>query len=189
MKLSRWIALVLIVLIMVTAAFFLLRSFSGRNLSMGTVAPLATGNVTFQFLECAGKRSVFVLNNQTTERIFARVQRVDYWKEYKDADIQLGVHLVNYKAPNALDFVDRSNRWDAPIPFTVIPAHTRVRYGVDLREHTGLYKVRVPYMESKDADLVKRMNEGIHALTKDDFKRLETSWKEAWSDAIANKCQ
>ena len=189
MKLSRWIALVVIVLIMATAAFLLLRRYSVHKLSIGTVAPVSTGNTTFQFLECAGKLSVFILNNQTTEPIYARVQRVDYWKEYKDANIQYGVHIVKYKPPNATEFVDRSDRFDAPIPFTTIPAHRTVRYGVDLREQSGLYKVGAPYMETKDADLVKRMNEGIHALTKEDFKRLETARKEAWSDTIVNKCQ
>ena len=56
--------------------------------------------------------------------------------------------------------------------------------------HVGPVFIETPFgMETKDADLVKRMNEGIHALTKEDFKRLETAWKEAWSSTIVNKCQ
>jgi hypothetical protein len=189
-KYSRWIALALIGGVIGAANLTLWRRFPRLSrLLEQTVATVPPRKVSFHFLECAGKRSVFILDNQTTEPIYARVQRVDFWKEYKEANIQYGVHIVKYKPPNATGFVDRSDRFDAPIPFATIPAHASVRYGVDLREQTGLYKVEVPYMETKDTDLVKRMNEGIHALTKDDFKRLETAWREAWSDTIVNKCQ
>jgi hypothetical protein len=153
------------------------------------VSPIPTGNVSFRFFECASNRSVFVFGNQTSEPIYARVQRVDYWTQYRDANMQYGVHIVKYRAPNAAEFVDRSDRFDAPPGFTTILPYTDIRYGVDLREQNGRYKVMVPYIETKDVDLVNRMNEGIHALTKDDFKRLKTAWKEAWSETVVNRCK
>ena len=100
-----------------------------------------------------------------------------------------GQNIARLTCNTASDFVDRSDRFDAPPSITTILPYANVRYGVDLREQDGLFKIMVPYIENKDADLVSRMSEGIHALTKDDFKRLETSWKETWSEPAVNRCK
>jgi hypothetical protein len=190
MKRSLWITIALTTVIVAVTGVILWRRFNKQTQFLAqTVAPVRAENVSFRFSECAGKRSVFVLDNQTTQPIYARVQRVDYWPEYRDTNMQYGVHIVKYQALNAADFVDRSDRFDAPIPFTTVLPYSNIRYGVDLREQTGLYKIMVPYIETKDIDLVNRMNEGIQALTEDDFKRLETAWKAAWSETAANRCK
>jgi hypothetical protein len=145
------------------------------------------GKVNLRFLECAGKRSAFILENLTDHPIYARVQRVDYWKEYKDADIELGVHLIEYKAPNSQKFEDASPMWDAPMPFRMISPYSKVRYGVDLWKGQGEYKVKVPYME--DAEVARRLNEDWVSIIKQDFERVKASWKEVESDVITNHCQ
>jgi hypothetical protein len=185
MKPSRWIVLAVSAVLVTSDACLSHRDPHLEKL----VAPIPTANVSFRFVECAGNRSVFILDNQTSEPIYARVQHVDYWPEYRSANMQYGVHIVKYKSPTASDFVDRSDRFDAPPSFTTILPYSNIRYGVYLREQTGLYKIMVPYIENKDAELVTRMNDGVQALTKDDFKRLETAWKEAWSETAANRCK
>ncbi len=145
------------------------------------------GQVTFRFLECAGKRSVFILENQTEHPIFSRFQRVDYRKEWKDANIQLGLHLIDYKAPDTQSFEDVSGRWDAVIPFKEIPPHTFVRYGVNLSRAQGEYKVKVPYMD--DAEVAQRFDHDDVFKVKENFERNFASWKEASSDVITNRCQ
>ena len=187
-KRFHWITFALIGFAIAIATLILWRRHPTQSLEQ-TVAPVPAGNVSFRFVECAGKRSVFIFDNQTSEPIYARVQHVDYWPEYRDANMQYGVHIVKYKSPTASDFVDRSDRFDAPPSITTILPYSNIRYGVALRERDGLYKVMVPYIETKDVDLVNRMNQGIQALTKDDFKRLETAWKEAWSETAANRCK
>lgn len=182
---SRWIMLTVSAVLVSSGA-----CLSRRDPKLEKqMPPISVGNVSFRFVECAGNRSVFVLDNQTSEPIYARVQRVDDWSQYRDANMQYGVHIVKYKSPNASDFADRSDRFDAPPSFTSVLPYSNIRYGVYLREQTGLYKIMVPYIEAKDSDLVNRMNEGIQALTIDDFKRLEGAWKEAWSETAANRCQ
>jgi hypothetical protein len=143
--------------------------------------------VYLRFLECAGKRAVFVLENETDHPIYARVQRVDYWKEFKDADIELGVHLIEYKAPNSQKFEDVSPMWDAPMPFRMIPSYSRVRYGVDLWKGQGEYQVKVPYMD--DAEVARRLNEDWVSIIKQDLERVKMAWKEVESDIITNSCQ
>jgi hypothetical protein len=143
--------------------------------------------VTFRFLECAGKRSVFILENQTERPIYARFQRADYWKEWRDANIQLGLHLIDYKAPDAQNFEDVSARWDAVIPFKEISPHTFVRYGVDLSSAQGEYKVQVPYMD--DAEVAQRFDHDFVFKVKENFERNFASLKYASSDIITNRCQ
>jgi hypothetical protein len=153
------------------------------------VPPASPGNVSFRFVECAGNRSVFVLDNQTSEPIYARVQRADQWPQFRDANMEYGVHIVKYKSPAAADFDDRSDMFDAVLRLKTIPPNSNVRYGVYLREQTGVYTIMVPYLEGRDADLARRMDEGIGNLSKDDDKRLETAWKEVWSETAANRCR
>ena len=137
------------------------------------------GQVSFRFLECAGKRSVFILENQTDHPIYVRVERADYWKEYKDANMELGVHFIDYKAPDAQAFKHVSPAWDALIPFRIMPPHTSIRYGVYLWKEQGEYKVSVPYLE--DAEVARRLDE--------DFDHVEASWKEVTADTVTNRCQ
>jgi hypothetical protein len=189
MKRSHRIGLVLFALVVGVGALILWRLVHPKTQSLAPIfAPVPTGNVSFRFVECAGKLSVFVLDNQTSQRIYARVQPVD-WPEYRGANIQYGVHLVKYKSPTATNFVDYNGGFDAPPSFSTVLPYSNIRYGVDLREQAGLYKIMVPYIETKDSDLVSRMEEGIQALTRDDFKRLETAWKETWSEPAVNRCK
>ena len=143
--------------------------------------------VYFRFLECAGERSVFLLENQTDYPIYAQVQRVDYWQEYKDADIELGVHYIERVPRNITNAEGERDRWHAPPPFRMIPPYSSVRYGVALSTGEGEYRVRVPYME--DGELVRRLNEDFPSVLRYDFERLRASWREVWSDTITNRCQ
>jgi hypothetical protein len=138
-------------------------------------------------LECAGKRSVFILENQLDHPIYAQVQRVDYWKEYKEANLQLGVHHIERVAPDAVNSKDVRTGWDAPPPFKMIPPCASVRYGVDLRTGESKYRVKVPYME--DAEVARRLNEDFASIIKQNFERVRASWKEVSSDIVTNKCQ
>src|SRR5437870_13777467 len=71
MKPSRWIALAVSSVLVTSSACLSRRDPQLEKL----VPPIPTGNVSFRFVECAGNRSVFVLDNQTSEPIYARVQR------------------------------------------------------------------------------------------------------------------
>ena len=144
------------------------------------------GKVDFYFLECAGKRSVFILENQTDHSIYARVHRADFWKEFKDANLEFGLHLIEYKAPDAVNFEDVSARWDAVEPFREIAPNSKVRYGVDLRQAKGEYIVKVPYME--DAEVARRLDEDFASIIKQDFERVKASWKEVRTNVIMNQC-
>lgn len=49
----------------------------------GSIPPInIEGKVYFRFLECAGNRSVFVLENQTDHPIYAQVERVNFFAQY-----------------------------------------------------------------------------------------------------------
>lgn len=144
------------------------------------------GKVYFRFLECAGNRSVFILDNQTDHPIYAQVQRVDYWKEYKDADIELGVHHIEDVASTAVNPEEARTAWDAPPPFKMIAPYSSVRYGVDFGKGKSKYKVKVPYME--DGEVVRRLNENFPSMLKHDFERVKASWKIVSSDVVTNRC-
>jgi hypothetical protein len=151
-----------------------------------TVAP-PVGAVTFRFLECAGKRSVFLLENQTERPIFARFQRADDWKEWKDANIHLGLHLIDYKASDDESFRDISARWDAVMPFKKIPSQTTVRYGVELARMPGQYKIRVPYLDNPE--VAQRFDQDFLSKDNEKFERNLASVKVADSGIILNRCQ
>jgi hypothetical protein len=145
------------------------------------------GEVYFRFLECAGKKSVFVLENQTDHPIYARVQRVDYWKEYEDADVELGVHFIESKPSYESHSEDVRSVWDAPLPFKTIRSYSGVRYGVDLPKAEREYRVRVPYLE--DGEFARRLNENFAFMLKQDFEGVKASWREVTSDVVMNTCQ
>jgi hypothetical protein len=145
------------------------------------------GKVYLRFLECAGKRGVFILDNQTNHPIYARVQRADFWKEFKDNNLEFGTHHIEFKAPDAQDFIDVSPQWDAPVSFKMIPSYSQVRYGVHLWRGQGEYKVKVPFME--DAEVARRLDEDFASIIKQDFERVKASWKEVESDVITTTCQ
>jgi len=145
-----------------------------------------TGKVSFRFIQCAGNRAVFLLDNGTDHRIFARVHRADFWKEFKEADFEYGVHLISYKAPDSQDFVDAGPMFDAVEPFRTIMPQETIRYGVDLWKGPGEYSVKVPYME--DAEVARRLDEDFPSIIKREFERVKASWKEASSDVVTNTC-
>src|SRR5215471_14352493 len=102
--------------------------------------------VSLRFLECAGKRAVFVLENGTDHPIYVRVHRHDFWPEFKDANLQYGLHLIEYKASSDAPARDVGDVFDAVENFRPIMPNEIVRYGVDLRAGPGQYTVKVPYM-------------------------------------------
>ncbi len=145
------------------------------------------GKVDFYFLECAGKRSVFILENGIEHSIYARVRRADFWKEFKDANLEIGLHLIEYKSPDKKDFVDVSGHWEALDPFKEIKPNSKVRYGVDLDNRKGEYVVKVPYIE-EDAEVAQRLNKDFASIIKQDFERVNNSWKEVKTEIITNQC-
>ena len=144
------------------------------------------GRVTFRFIECAGTRAVFLLDNGTNHRIFARVQHADFWKEFKEANLEFGVHQIQYRGPGAKDFIDAGPMFDAVEPFQTIMPQETIRYGVDLWRGPGEYRVRVPYME--DAEVARRLDEDFPDIIKHEFDRVKASWREASSDVVTNLC-
>jgi hypothetical protein len=143
--------------------------------------------IYFRFLECAGEKSVFLLENQTDHPIYAQVQRVDYWLGYKDSAIELGVHFVERVTPNPPNAEGGRSAWDAPPPFRMIPPYSSVRYGVDLSKGEGEYRVKVPYME--DGEIARRLNEDFASVLRHDFELVRASWREVSSDTNTNRCQ
>lgn len=143
--------------------------------------------VSLRFLECAGKRAVFVLENATDHPIYARVHRHDFWQEFKDANLQYGLHLIEYKASNDAPTQDVGDVFDAVENFRPIVPGEIVRYGVDLRAGPGQYVVKVPYME--DAEVARSLNEEGPAMMKTDPQRVISSWRYASSGVVTTTCQ
>lgn len=166
--------------------YYLLKHKADTQEKIESLVPPLKGQVTFRFLECAGKKAVFILENQTEHSIYARFQRVDYWKEWKDADVQLGLHLIDYKAPNSQSFEDISSRWDAVISFKEVPPHSFVRYGVSLSKE-GEYKVRVPYMDN--SEVAQRFDHNFVFKATEHFEKDFSSWQEVSSGVITNRCK
>jgi hypothetical protein len=146
-----------------------------------------TGKVSFSFLECAGKRAVFLLENRTDYPIFARVHRKAFWKEFKDANLEYGVYLIQYRANEGAEFKDAGPMFDGIEPFRTIMPHESVRYGVDLWKGPGEYEVSVPYMEN--AEVARRLDEDFPSIIKQELDRVRASWRRASSDVVTRTCQ
>ena len=173
----------------ISASFLWVRLWSDqsvRSLDNRIPAGNVTGKITFRFIGCAGNRAVFLLDNGTDHRIFARVQRVDFWKEFEEADLEFGVHLIRYKAPGAKDYVDAGPIFDAVEPFQAIMLHQTIRYGIDLWQGPGEYIVTVPYME--DSEVARRLDEDFPMMLKLEFERVKASWKRVSSEVVTNTC-
>lgn len=155
------------------------------------IAPVAIeGQVTFRLQGCAGKHSVFILENQTGEAIYAPLQigGFERWREFYDAGLELGMVIVEYQAPNSQGFNDVTlPTLKQPLAFIIVAPHQSVKFGVDLLESGGVYRVKAPYLELKDAVPILRTNES-GALTVKDSERLQAAWKEAWSEPLRNDC-
>lgn len=145
------------------------------------------GEVTLRFLECAGTRSVFLLDNGTDHRIFARVQRADFWEEFKEANLEYGVHKIQYRALGAKAFIDVGPIFDAVDRFQTIMPKETIRYGVDLWRGPGEYIVKVPYME--DAEVARRLDEDFPTVVKYELDRVRAAWKEVLSDVVTEPCR
>jgi hypothetical protein len=141
--------------------------------------------VVFRFIECAGKWSVFGLENRKDQPVYAQVERVDYWEEYRKADMELGVHFVEKVPPYEKGFP--RNPWDAPPQFRAISPHTIVRYAVITPTDGNRYKVQVPYLE--DSDLAERLNKDFPSVLKNDFEKLGSSWRYVYSDENTGQCE
>lgn len=145
-----------------------------------------TGKITLRFIECAGDQAVFLLDNGTDHRIFTRIQRVDFWEGFKEADLQYGVHLVHHTPPGAHDYDDVGPVFDGLPPFQVIMPHETIRYGINLWRGPGEYRVMVPYME--DAEVFRKLEEDFPNFLKDDFERVKAAWKTVSSDVGTGTC-
>ena len=146
-----------------------------------------TGKVTLRFIECSGTRAVFLLDNGTDHRIFARVQRADFWQEFKEANLQYGVHKIHYRAHDAKNFIDVGPIFDAVDRFQTIMPQETIRYGVDLWRGPGEYIVKVPYME--DGEVVRRLDQEFPDFLKHQFERVKAAWKEVSSDVVTEPCR
>jgi hypothetical protein len=192
MKYSFRISIALLTFLLGIGAFLLLsRSWYSSSLPVSERNLIQRidfdGNVSLRFLECAGKRAVFLLENTTDHPIYARVRRVDFWNEFKEANLQYGVHTIEYKTVEAQNFEDVSDVFDAPGSFQIIVPRMPVRYGVDIRRGPGGYRVTVPYIE--DVEVARRLDEDFASIIKQDFERVRTSWKRVSSDVVTSPCQ
>jgi hypothetical protein len=191
MKTRARVVVVIFIFLVATAVLIALRRVWRHRVASTTDdrIPLVnvTGQVTLRFAECAGSRALFLFENGTDYPIYARVHPADFWKEFKEANLQYGLHKVYYKAPNAPDFKYVGPMFDAVDSFRPIMPHETVRYGVDLWKGSGEYKVTVPYME--DAEIALRLNEDFVSIIKQDLERVKASWKEASSEIVVNTCQ
>ena len=146
-----------------------------------------TGRVTLHFNGCAGTRGVFLLENGLDWPIYASVHPADFWREFKDAKLQFGLHKIYYKAPGATDFEYIGPMFDVGGSFRPIMPHETVRYGVDLWKGPGEYTVTVPYMG--DADVARGLSENWVAMVKEQLERVDASWKEVSSGKVTNTCK
>ena len=140
--------------------------------------------VVFSFRECAGKFSVFLLENHLADPIYAPVQRVDFWKEYKKANMELGVHYVERVPPIPKPNVFSVGPWDAPIALRKIASGTSVRYAIQIPNDKANYRVRVPYGE-----VARKLEEDIDNIIKTDEPLIDASWKVVVSPTGPNRCR
>ena len=188
MKYTARVCIGLTTFLLGTGAFLLAtRTWSDASGLGDQIPPVnITDKVTLRFLNCAGTRSVFLLENSTEHPIYARVDRADFWKEFKDANLEFGVHLIAYKSSGSKDFEDASPVWDAVLPFQTIMPHATVRYGVDLWKGPGEYRVKIPYMD--DVEMARRLDEDFGTIIKQESQPVKASWSEASSDIVSNSC-
>jgi len=146
-----------------------------------------SSGVVLSFRECVGGFSVFVLENHLKTPIYARVQRVDYWDEYKKGNMELGVHYVERVPPPPPQKYPSLGPWDAPPAFRKIGAGVQVRYAIQIPDDKAEYRVRVPYMEN--GEVVRRLDEDTENLIKNEMPLVEASWKEVFSSVSANRCR
>jgi hypothetical protein len=94
-----------------------------------------------------------------------------------------------YQAPGTQDFEDVTLPvLKQPTAFFVVLPHSSIRYGVELQRTEGIYRVRAPYLEVKDAVSSLAKNES-GALVAGDVEGLNNSWKEGVSDPVVNGCK
>lgn len=161
-------------------------SSSARQQPAATTARRREGQVSFRFLECSGHLPIFLLENGTGQAIYASVQRVDYWEEWKNADALFGIHFIEYKAPAAPGFEDKSPVQHVPIRFSEIPPHGRVRYGVTLPKLKGEFRVRVGY--TREYEILQRTDMGMRMFSnEEDAARFRSSWQEVTSDIVGGE--
>ena len=178
-----------LVMLIAAAAVILSSPFWRRSYTRDTLIPPVNfvGRVTLRFDGCAGRLGVFLLENKTDHPIFARVHRSDHWPEFKQANLQFGLHKIYYKASGAADFGYVGPMFDAVDTFRPIQPHETVRYGIDLTKGPGEYTVTVPYIE--DAEVARGLNENWPAWVKEQLDRVTAAWQEVSSGIVTNTCQ
>src|SRR5574341_146415 len=188
MRLARRAFILSVIVLVAAGAFILFSRFWRRSSTTNNRVPPVdvTGRVTVRFDGCAGRRAVFLFETGMDYPIFARVHPTD-WPDFKEANLQYGLHKVYYKASGAMDFKYVGPMFDAVDYFRPIMPRENVRYGVDLWKGPGQYTVTVPYME--DAEVARGLNENWVAMVKEQLPRVNASWKEVSSGIVTNTCQ
>ena len=144
--------------------------------------------VDFYFLECAGKKSVFLLENLTDNSIYTRVPRIVFRKNSKNASSEFGLDLIKYKAPEMANFEYVVRRGGVVAPFREISPNSKVKYDIDLRQKQGEYIVTVLYLE--DAEVARQINEDSdYGMKQKNLDRFFALWKEVDSNIVTNRCQ
>jgi hypothetical protein len=127
--------------------------------------------VVLRYLNCESDLAVFVLENKSRQTIFARVNPVPYWDKWKKANAQYDTFWSEYRTPESDEFINISDRFDAPRDFTTIRPGRKIRYGIPLRKGAGIYKVSVPYIDNQR---MKKMLDNFGNLTSEEIERI--SW-------------
>jgi hypothetical protein len=190
MKFTYRVNVALVAFLLGVVAFLSYQSLSEEE-SMQLSPVNIEARVSFRFQECVDRLAIFALENQTEEAIYIPVHMSFFWnfQEYYDANLHAGMVMIEYKAPGTQDFEDVTLPvLKQPTAFFVVLPHSSIRYGVELQRIEGIYRVRAPYLEVKDAVSSLSKNES-GAMVARDAERLNNSWKEVMSDTVVNDCK
>ena len=173
------------------SAWLFFRYTSKQNIVTQQTEDLVTPpkeKIDFYFFECAGKKSVFLLENLTNHSIYTRVPRTVFRKKSKNATSEFGLDLIKYKAPEMVNFEYVVRRGGVVAPFREISPNSKVKYDIDLRQIQGEYIVTVLYIE--DAEVARQINkDSDYGMKQKNLDRFFALWKEVDSDIVTNRCQ
>ena len=184
---KRALVLTIVILVIGAATLFAYRTWNRSTTLADYRIPAVRLHpaVTLRFAQCAGKLAVFVLENGTDHPIYARVYPRESWPEFRDANLQYGLHLIEYKSSPNGRTQDIGPMFDLVENFRPIMPDERVRYGINLHAGPGEYTVKVPYMQ--DAEVARSLDDMWK--TRPDFERVKKSWLEASSGVVTTTCQ
>jgi hypothetical protein len=184
---KRAFLLALVILVIGVGAFLAFRTRHDSTTSADNRIPPVRlhPEVSLRFVQCAGTVAVFLLQNGTDNPIYARVYPRESWPEFRDANLQYGLHLIEYKSSPNAPVRDVGPMFDLVENFRPIMPDERVRYGVNLHAGPGEYTVKVPYMQ--EAEVARSLDEAWHI--RPDFERVKNSWLYASSSVVTTTCQ